>query len=90
MTDTTLLTSIVEVDRSESSTPGVRMFSISGEPYASAIVGVVAANYERLTGRSRPDGVLVPGGGGRVSSPAGRWAPRTPDRQGPGDRTARQ
>lgn len=54
MSDTTLLTSIVETPR-ESSTPGVMMFSLSGEPYAAAIVNVVAANYERLTGRSRPN-----------------------------------
>lgn len=51
---TTLLTSIVETPR-ESSTPGVTMFSLSGEPYATAIVNVVAANYGRLTGRQRPD-----------------------------------
>jgi len=53
MTDVTLLSSIVESPR-DSSTPGVTMISISGEPYASAIVNAVAANYHRITGRKKP------------------------------------
>lgn len=55
MSDTTLLTSIVEADHSESSTPGVRMISISGEPHAAAIVGAVAANYHRVVGNRKPE-----------------------------------
>lgn len=53
--DTTLLSSIVEEDHSESSTPGIRMIRMSGAPHAAAIVGAVAANYHRITGRPKPD-----------------------------------
>lgn len=53
MSDTTLLTSIVEAEE-ESHTPGVRTIKLSGEPYAAAIVGAVAANYHRITGKPKP------------------------------------
>ena len=48
MSDTTLLTSMVE---EEGSTPGFRTIKLSGEPYAAAIVGAVAANYHRVLGQ---------------------------------------
>jgi len=54
MSDLTLLSSIVETPR-DRGIPGVTTISLSGEPYAAAIVNVVAANYERLAGRQRPD-----------------------------------
>jgi hypothetical protein len=47
--DTVLLTGTVE-----SRVDGRMMFKLSGEPYANAIVGAVAANYHRLTGRKKP------------------------------------
>lgn len=53
MSDTTLLTSTVEVE-GEGHTAGFRTISISGEPHAAAIVGAVAANYGRVTGKQKP------------------------------------
>jgi hypothetical protein len=51
MSDTTLITSVVErpIDGS-----GLISISISGEPYAAAGVGLVVSNYARVTGRNRP------------------------------------
>lgn len=49
--DINLLSGLVE---SESHTPGFRTIKLSGEPYANAIVGAVAANYNRVSERSRP------------------------------------
>jgi hypothetical protein len=54
MTDVTLLSSIVEtpLDRG---VPGITTISLSGEPYATAIVNAVVNNYHRITGRQKPD-----------------------------------
>jgi hypothetical protein len=47
----TLMTSLVETEMDG----GLRGITLSGEPYASALVGAVAENYWRLTERPKPE-----------------------------------
>lgn len=52
MSSTNLLSGVVESELDSS--PGIRTFKLSGEPYANAIAGAVVANYHRITGRPKP------------------------------------
>lgn len=49
----TLMTSLVETE--QPGMPGMRGVTLSGEPFASALVGAVAQNYHRLTERPVPE-----------------------------------
>lgn len=51
-TGTNLLSGLVE--NKDESQPGVIVIKLSGEPYANALTDVVAANYNRVTGRPKP------------------------------------
>lgn len=52
MSDTTLLTSVTEFKEDGD---GFTTIKLSGDPHAAAIVGAVAANYHRITGKPKPD-----------------------------------
>jgi len=51
--DTNLLTGLVET-REDHDRPGFTVIKLSGEPYANALVQIVATNYNRITNRPRP------------------------------------